>query len=331
LPGLAGTPCPCGLQLHLEMQLTKLTVNAHPSHHPHIQTHNARHHQNSMQVEFYAPWCGHCQQLAPKWKQVAAKLKGVVNVGAVDCDAHKALCQQHGVKGYPTIKALRPRAGAGGWSDYQGQRGAKEITDYAVSLIPSSVHHLRSRPDLDALLVHCGGARAGGGKRGADRAAWALCVVLITDKPEAPSLLRALSSAYRGKAAFGVVRAPAGLSGKQRQGAEEVVGAIGPAAAGKGPPLVVLVCNGDLGTAEAYAGTLKSEPLQRQLNKYAAGKLCSSKISVDASTDLNALSVAQLRAVIAARGVDCRGCAEKGEFVRALREALQQDKPREEL
>ena len=40
-------------------------------------------------VEFYAPWCGHCKQLAPKWKQVAAKLKGVVNIGAVNCDVHK--------------------------------------------------------------------------------------------------------------------------------------------------------------------------------------------------------------------------------------------------
>jgi thiol-disulfide isomerase/thioredoxin len=48
----------------------------------------------NMQVEFYAPWCGHCQQLAPKWKKVAASLKGVVKVAAVNCEDHKGICGQ---------------------------------------------------------------------------------------------------------------------------------------------------------------------------------------------------------------------------------------------
>ncbi|GBF92518.1 disulfide isomerase [Raphidocelis subcapitata] len=276
-------------------------------------------------VEFYAPWCGHCQQLAPKWRQVATKLKGVVRVGAVNCDVHKALCGRHGVRGYPTIKALRPRGGAGGWAEYGGARSAKDIADYGVSLIPSSVHHLRARADLDALLQACGGGGGGkqGGKRagGGDKASWGLCAVLVSDKPEAPSLLRALSSAYRGRVAFGVVRAPASLSGKAAAGAGEVVAALGAAAAG-GPPALALVCNGDLRTAEAYGGALKSDALQRALNKHAGGRVCSGKVLVDEGTDLGALTVAQLKAAIAARGLECRGCAEKADFVRALRDSL---------
>ena len=46
--------------------------------------------------------------------QVAASLKGVAQVGAVNCDDHRKLCQQEGVKGYPTIKAFVPGGPKGG-------------------------------------------------------------------------------------------------------------------------------------------------------------------------------------------------------------------------
>ena len=55
-------------------------------------------------VEFYAPWCGHCKQLAPSWELAAKHLKGVVKLGAVDMDAHASVGQPYGIQGFPTIK-----------------------------------------------------------------------------------------------------------------------------------------------------------------------------------------------------------------------------------
>ncbi|KAJ8333075.1 hypothetical protein SKAU_G00419710 [Synaphobranchus kaupii] len=45
-------------------------------------------------IEFYAPWCGHCQRLTADWKKAATALKGAVKVGAVDADQHKSLGSQ---------------------------------------------------------------------------------------------------------------------------------------------------------------------------------------------------------------------------------------------
>jgi protein disulfide-isomerase A6 len=74
-------------------------------------------------VEFYAPWCGHCQQLKPEYIRMAAKLKGIVNVGAVDCDnkQNSMIASEYGIKGFPTIKVITPD---GKVHDYNGARSS---------------------------------------------------------------------------------------------------------------------------------------------------------------------------------------------------------------
>jgi len=82
-------------------------------------------------VEFYAPWCGHCQSLTPEWKRAASALKGIVKVGAVDADQHKSLGQQYGVQGFPTIKVFGSNKRSP--SNYQGGRTADAIVNEALS------------------------------------------------------------------------------------------------------------------------------------------------------------------------------------------------------
>ena len=60
-----------------------------------------------MLVQFYAPWCGHCQQLAPTWKKVGDKIGHQLTVGKLDCTEHQSLAQRYGIRGFPTIKFFR--------------------------------------------------------------------------------------------------------------------------------------------------------------------------------------------------------------------------------
>ncbi|KAJ7565671.1 hypothetical protein O6H91_02G070300 [Diphasiastrum complanatum] len=57
-------------------------------------------------VEFYAPWCGHCKNLAPVYEQLATTYKAEkdVIIAKLDADAHKDLAQRYDIGGYPTLK-----------------------------------------------------------------------------------------------------------------------------------------------------------------------------------------------------------------------------------
>lgn len=76
-------------------------------------------------VEFYAPWCGHCQRLAPEYEKAASALKGVARIAAINADSEKV---NVAIQGYPTIKFFVD----GKMSDYNGERTTKGIIDFVL-------------------------------------------------------------------------------------------------------------------------------------------------------------------------------------------------------
>eukprot|EP01135_Chromosphaera_perkinsii_P006052 Nk52_evm6s386 gene=Nk52_evmTU6s386 len=82
-------------------------------------------------VEFYAPWCGHCKNLAPEWKKAANRMKGKVKYGAVDATVHGGLAQKYGVQGYPTIKFFG--SDKTNPEDYNGGRTSSDLIAFSES------------------------------------------------------------------------------------------------------------------------------------------------------------------------------------------------------
>ena len=89
-------------------------------------------------IKFYAPWCHHCQALAPTWDQLAKELKGELNVGEVNCEAEPRLCKDARIKGYPTMYFFR----GGERVEYTGLRGLGDLLKYAKNAMDSDVKYV---------------------------------------------------------------------------------------------------------------------------------------------------------------------------------------------
>ncbi|OOC48441.1 MULTISPECIES: thioredoxin [Thioalkalivibrio] len=64
-------------------------------------------HQRPVVVDFWAAWCGPCQQLMPLLQQLATQYAGKFRLAKVNSDEQQALAQQYGVRSLPTVMIFR--------------------------------------------------------------------------------------------------------------------------------------------------------------------------------------------------------------------------------
>lgn len=91
----------------------------------------ARDQSKTVLVEFYAPWCGHCKQLAPIYDQLAENFEGKDEFVVAKMDSTLNELEDIKIQSFPTIK-LFPK-GSSEVIDYSGERTLEAMTRFLES------------------------------------------------------------------------------------------------------------------------------------------------------------------------------------------------------
>ncbi|RLN09497.1 protein disulfide isomerase-like 1-4 [Panicum miliaceum] len=105
-------------------------------------------------VEFYAPWCGHCQELAPDYAAAASHLAAHhsqthVALAKVDATEDTELALQYDVQGFPTILFFID----GVPTDYNGARTKDAVVDWINKKLGPGVQNITAVDQAERILT----------------------------------------------------------------------------------------------------------------------------------------------------------------------------------
>jgi thioredoxin 1 len=78
-------------------------------------------------VDFYADWCGPCQQAKPVLEKIAVESAGKVELVKINVDENQALVQKYGVASIPTVILFDQGQEKGRTVGFSGEKGYLEL------------------------------------------------------------------------------------------------------------------------------------------------------------------------------------------------------------